>query len=66
MGTKHQSSLMDEVSKAQDTLHSLFNEIGLAKHDCEGREASLFTALNAALREQMRSVVAYVLVYAPC
>jgi protein regulator of cytokinesis 1 len=49
---------MDEVSKAQDTLYCLFDEIGLAKHDCEGREASLFTALNSALREQMRSVVA--------
>jgi Ase1/PRC1/MAP65 family protein len=59
MNAKH-SSLMDEISKAQDTLRSLFDEIGLARCDREGRETSLFTALNVALHEQLKSVVTYV------
>ncbi|CAZ82035.1 unnamed protein product [Tuber melanosporum] len=58
MTTKHQSSLMEEVSKAQETLHCLFDEIGLTRYDREGRQASLFAALNTALQDQMRSVIA--------
>ncbi|CUS15485.1 unnamed protein product [Tuber aestivum] len=58
MTTKQQSSLMEEVSKAQETLHGLFDEIGLTRYDREGRQASLFAALNTALQDQMRSVIA--------
>ncbi|RPA99845.1 hypothetical protein L873DRAFT_1789307 [Choiromyces venosus 120613-1] len=57
MATKQQSSLMEEVSKAQETLHGLFDEIGLTRYDREARQASLFTALNTALQDQMRSVI---------
>jgi len=60
MTAKQQSSLMEEVSKAQETLHGLFDEIGLTRCDREGRQESLFAALNTALQDQMRSVIAYV------
>ena len=51
---------MEEVSKAQETLHTLFDEIGLTRCDREGRQESLFAALNSALQDQMRSIIAYV------
>lgn len=48
------SSLTEELGNVIDTLHSLFDEIGLSRFEREQRETSVYAALNAALQEQVR------------
>lgn len=50
---KSQPSLQDELTKALDTLHDLFDDIGLTSSAREVREASVYSALNVALQEQL-------------
>lgn len=60
--TKSQTStsLQDELTKTLDTLHDLFDEIGLSSSAREGREESVYSALNAALQEQLDLVNEFV------
>ena len=53
---KRQSLLADELANVIDTLHGLFDEIGLARYEREGREASVYKAISAALHDQLRQV----------
>ena len=53
---KRQSLLADELAHVIETLHSVFDEIGLSRYEREGREASVYSAISAALHEQLRIV----------
>jgi hypothetical protein len=57
----HQRQLSDEIGNVIDTLHGLFEEIGLARYDREQRESGVYAAISAALNEQLRVVTQYVL-----
>ncbi|KAL7268293.1 Microtubule bundling protein [Rhizina undulata] len=57
MDTKNPSSLVEELTKVLENLNGLFDEIGLARYDREGREASVYAALNCTLQEQLSSAV---------
>jgi len=57
----HQRQLSDEIGNVVDTLHGLFEEIGLAQYDREQRESGVYAAISAALNEQLRVVAQYVL-----
>jgi protein regulator of cytokinesis 1 len=61
MDHPRQSLLADELANVIDTLHSLFDEIGLARHERESREASVYAAISAALHDQLRVMSQYVL-----
>ena len=52
------SGLSRQVSTIIGQLHSLFDEIGVASHERESREAELFTALSETLNNQLRVVTA--------
>ncbi|KAF8534289.1 microtubule associated protein-domain-containing protein [Trichophaea hybrida] len=56
MDHPRQSLLADELANVIDTLHSLFDELGLARHERESREASVYAAISAALHDQVRVV----------
>lgn len=59
---KSQISLQDELTKTLDTLHDLFDDIGLTSSAREGREASVYSALNAALQEQLSLINEFVII----
>lgn len=53
---KRQSLLANELANVIDTLQGLFDEIGLACHERESREANVYAALSATLQDQLRTV----------
>lgn len=59
---KSQISLQDELTKTLDTLHDLFDDIGLTSSAREAREASVYSALNAALQEQLSLINEFVII----
>ncbi|KAI1811242.1 microtubule associated protein-domain-containing protein [Poronia punctata] len=50
------SYLSQQVNTIIGQLHGLFDEIGVASHDRENREAELFAALSATLNNQVKAV----------
>ncbi|PHH60624.1 hypothetical protein CDD81_1414 [Ophiocordyceps australis] len=50
------SSLAQQVNSSISQLHDLLDEIGVAPHEREAREAELFEALSDALNNQVRLV----------
>lgn len=48
--------LADELAGVIDNLHGLFDEIGLARYERDTREQAVYTAISAALHEQLRVV----------
>ncbi|XXH04615.1 Increased rDNA silencing protein [Hypoxylon texense] len=52
------SYLSQQVNTIIGQLHGLFDEIGVANHDRESREAELFTALSETLNNQVKRVTA--------
>ncbi|KAI0145740.1 microtubule associated protein-domain-containing protein [Hypoxylon sp. NC0597] len=52
------SYLSQQVNTIIGQLHGLFDEIGVASHDRESREAELFTALSETLNNQVKQVTA--------
>ncbi|KAI0377069.1 microtubule associated protein-domain-containing protein [Hypomontagnella monticulosa] len=50
------SYLSQQVNTIIGQLHGLFDEIGVANHDRENREAELFAALSETLNNQVKSV----------
>ncbi|ODA82646.1 hypothetical protein RJ55_01154 [Drechmeria coniospora] len=52
------SFLSQQVNNSIHQLHALFDEIGVASHERESREAELFNALSEALENQVRIVTA--------
>jgi hypothetical protein len=59
--SKSQSLLVDELANVIDTLHGLFDEIGLTRYERENQESTVYAAISAALHEQLRLVSEYVL-----
>lgn len=58
--SKNQNTLQNELVKVVGTLHGLFDEIGLSTSAREGREASVYSALNTALQKQLGLVAEFV------
>ncbi|XDG00964.1 hypothetical protein ABKA04_000579 [Annulohypoxylon sp. FPYF3050] len=52
------SYLSQQVNTIIGQLHGLFDEIGVASHDRETREAELFAALSETLNNQVKQVTA--------
>ncbi|KAA6408492.1 MAG: hypothetical protein FRX48_07574 [Lasallia pustulata] len=52
------SYLTTQLSTIVGQLHSLFDDIGVPKHERESRESKLFTALSETLHDQLRLVTA--------
>ncbi|KAI1143620.1 microtubule associated protein-domain-containing protein [Hypoxylon sp. FL0543] len=52
------SYLSQQVNTIIGQLHGLFDEIGVASHDRESREAELFAALSETLNNQVKQVTA--------
>ncbi|KAK6363215.1 hypothetical protein TWF730_000658 [Orbilia blumenaviensis] len=50
------SYLTSQVTSAIDSLHGVFDEIGVPHHDRESREAALFAALSETLQSHIRLV----------
>jgi protein regulator of cytokinesis 1 len=50
----------EELGNVIDTLRGIFDEIGLARYECENREANVYAAISAALHDQLRAVSQFV------
>ncbi|RVD80734.1 uncharacterized protein DFL_008627 [Arthrobotrys flagrans] len=50
------SYLTSQVASAIESLHGIFDEIGVPRHDRESKEAALFAALSETLQSHLRLV----------
>lgn len=60
------SYLTTQVTTIIGQLHSIFDEIGVARSERESRETELFAALSETLHNQLRLVNSYVALYTGC